>query len=231
MMLPLTMKRHWPGIISITLPSRLRRKMLTDSVTSLRGNAAKPELLEFLVAADPDDPGTVQTARDLGFNVIWTAPQRYGYGGSARYYAKLLQACHGEWILPTWGDDGLMQTERWDDIVRDQPPATVIFVTGNYPGRHLGTSFPIVHRAILQATRRIPDLPALDNWFWHVAQMSGRLIYPNPEINVLQDRYDATGNNNDLTYREGRSGYRDAEYFSPPYERLREQDAAAIRAW
>jgi hypothetical protein len=212
-----------PGVISVTLPSRRRPRMLAASVMSLRGCAVEPDLLEFLVACDPDDPGTGRLARRLGA-AVWQAPQRFGYAESARYYAALLERASGEWCLPTWGDDGLMRTPGWDAIVRAQRPS-VLWVDGNVGGL---TCFPIVHMDVLAALGRLCPLPALDSWFEYVARDAGILVRPDPPIYVLQDRFDLTGRNGDETYREGRAGYRQDEFADARHTAWRAEDAAVL---
>jgi hypothetical protein len=215
-----------PGVISVTLPSRRRPEMLAASVASLRERAARPELLEILVAHDPDDQQTAQTARALDADVVWAAPERYGYAGLAHYYAGLLDQATGEWCLPTWGDDGLMQTQDWDSIVRAQPACSVIFPGDNHPN---WVCFPIVHMDVFCVLGRLCPLPATDSWYEYVARDAG-IAVGVPEIFVLQDRFDLTGHNNDETYQESRSGIRGAEFWSEPYVSWRAQDAAALRA-
>lgn len=214
-----------PGLISITLPSRGRPDMLAASIGSLRERAQRPELLEVLVAHDRDDPATAAAAHELGAAVVWEAPRRFGYADSALYYAALLERARGEWCLPTWGDDGLMRTRGWDEIVRRQRPGSVLWVDGNVPGL---TCFPIVHMDVFAVLGRLCPLPALDTWYEYVGRDAGALVRPEPRIYVLQDRFDLTGNNNDTTYQEGRSGYRAREFFSPETEELRHEDARAL---
>jgi hypothetical protein len=214
-----------PGVISVTLPSRGRPGMLAASIGSLRERAHRPDLLEILVAHDPDDQETAQAALDLGADVVWEAPKRYGYADSACYYAELIQQARGEWCLPTWGDDGLMRTRGWDDIVRRQPQGSVLWVAGNVRGL---TCYPIVHMDVFAVLGRLCPLPALDTWYELVGQQATALVHPDPRIYVLQDRFDLTGKNNDITYQEGRSGYRAPEFFSPAYTELRSEDAAVL---
>jgi len=228
-MLPLSVRpaaERRPGVIAVTLPSRRRREMLTASVASLRDTAARPDLLEFLVAYDPDDEETPQTAADLGLDVAWQAPERYGYHGLANYYAALVSQVTGEWCLPTWGDDALMQTPGWDDIVRAQPRCSVVCPEDNYPG---WVCFPVVHMGVFAVLRRFCPLPATDSWYEFVGRDAGIAVRPQPGIFVLQDRFDLTGNNDDETYRESRSGYRTAEFYAEPYVTWRAEDAEMLR--
>lgn len=232
-MIPLTVRpaeERRAGVISVTVPSRGRREMLTASIGSLREHAARPELLEIMVAYDPDDPDTAQTARELGADLVWEAPERFGFAGQVRYYAALLERATGEWCWPTWSDDAVMTTPGWDDIVRAQPPGSVIFVDGNWPG---GTCFPVLHMDVLTAVGRLCPLPTLDTWFQDAGREAGILVQPG--IYVRQDRPDLNGLNDDQTHREGGGAWRslylgyDQPYFWEPYVTWRVEDAAAMR--
>jgi hypothetical protein len=197
--------------------------MLTGSIASLLDHAARPGLLNILVAHDPDDPETATAASQAGADTIWAAPYRYGYAESARYHAALLGLAAGEWAMTPWNDDAYMQTEGWDDIVRAQPAGSVIWTDGNIPGL---TCFPVVHMDVLAALGRLCPLPAVDTWFQDVGLAAG--ILTRPGIYVHQDRFDLTGRNGDDTYREGRAGIRCAEFYSEPYTTWRAQDAARL---
>lgn len=201
--------------------------MLAASIGSLRAHASRPELLEILVAHDPDDLQTAQTASELGIDVIWQAPQRYGYPGLAHYYAGLVNQVTGEWCLPTWGDDALMQTADWDEIVRAQPAGSIVIPRDNHPD---WVCFPIVHMDVFCVLGRFCPLPATDTWYDYVARDAGIRV-DVPEIFVLQDRFDLTGNNNDVTYQESRSGYRSAEFYTEPCTSWRAQDTETLRAY
>lgn len=228
-MIPLRLGEHRPGVISACLPSRGRTAKLSASVTSLRETAAHPELLEILIAYDPDDPATGAAAEQLQAGLAWQAPERYGFTRQARYYAALLERAAGEWLLPTWSDDGLMRTQGWDDLLRAQPAGSVAYLDGNYPDL---TCFPAVHADALAAIGRLSPLPSLDTWFEYAGRDAGVLVRPG--IYVHQDRPDLTGCAPDQTYREGGGAWRAAgsgggAFHQPPYTTWRAQDAAALR--
>jgi len=219
-----------PGVVSVLLPTRYRSAMLRTSLTSLVDTCARPDLLEILVARDPDDEQTVRTtaqlAADLGSIVhLWTAPERYGYRHSSHYYAALIERARGEWMLPTWGDDGIMTTSGWDDQLRALPADTVAWLDGNISGM---TCFPAVHRGVLDVVGRICELPAQDTHWEYVAHDAGVLVKPDPGIYVLQDRFDITGRNNDALYRESRFGYAPTEFHDEEHQRLRAEDARKL---
>jgi predicted O-methyltransferase YrrM len=223
--------RRRSGVISVTVPSRGRVIKLSDSIRSLRDTADRPELLEILVAYDPDNPGTGHAARDLGADVIWEAPERYGYARSAHYWAELMNRSSGEWILATWSDDAIMKTTGWDDKLRAQPAGSIAFLDGNYPGL---TCFPALHADALGAIGRVAPLPALDTWFEYAGRDSGVLSYPG--IYVHQDRPDLTGCAPDTTHSEGGGAWRagaggtvNQPFYQQPYATWRYQDTQAVR--
>lgn len=206
--------------------------MLALSVRSLYETAADPDSIELLVAHDPDDPETGRAAAELGAVSIWQAPRRYGYAGSANYWAALLQMAQGEWCLPTWSDDAIMITRGWDTLLRSQPPGTIAYVDGNYPGE---TCFPAVHTDALEAIGRLCPLPAIDTWFWHVGRAAHALVHPG--IYVQQNRADLNGMNDDETHREGGGAWVAQNYghgqpfYREPYLTWRAEDAERLRAY
>lgn len=223
--------RRRSGVISVTVPSRGRAAKLTASIESLRETANHPELIEVLVAHDPDDLDTAAVAFQLHADKIWRAPERYGYARSAYYWAELASLSTGEWVLPTWSDDATMITEGWDDLLRAQPPGTVAYVDGNYPGL---TCFPAVHADALGTVGRLCPLPALDTWWEYTARDAEVLVTPG--IYVHQDRPDLTGTTPDRTYAEGGGAWRAGPggtpyqaFYQQPYASWREQDTAALK--
>jgi hypothetical protein len=212
-----------PGLISVVLPSRRRPEMLAAAVGSLCGTAAHPDLMEVLVAYDPDDQPTGQQARALGA-AAWEAPQRYGWHGNHLYFGHLFGMVAGEWLLP-WGDDGRMLTEGWDRIVRDAPPGVLHHRGGAYGCN----TFPIVHRSVLDAIGRYVPSPHQDTWLTNVAAQANCLHHVG--IEVLEDRPDLTGSAPDATWQEGSiHQYRTAEYNTPEMAAERAADARRIAA-
>jgi hypothetical protein len=210
-----------PGVISILCPSRRRPVKLTDSIASLRDTATRPDLIEVLVAYDPDDPETRTTADVIGADVIWESPERYGHAGCAHYYAALLDRCHGEWMNP-WNDDAFMKTEGWDDIVRAHPPS-VLYVNGNAGDCNC---FPFVHLDLFHTLGRFTDHPAIDTWYDEVGLQAA--CWWRTPIYVFQDRPDLSPCEPDETYLEGREGSRSAEFFRSPYTELRAEDVDTL---
>lgn len=212
------------GRISVVLPSRKRPEMLAKSLHSLDDHlSGSISDVEILVAYDPDDLETVFAVNHSNFPNAhtWRSPGRYGYGGIANYYVPLLEMASGEWVL-LWGDDAMMQTRGWDQIVRESPPS-VLYTKGGFKEMNC---FPIVHMDIFEAIGRFTGLPAVDTWYDEVGRWSGR--WTETEIEILQDRPDLTGKTPDATYAEGRSGYRTNEYYNPYWTMMRKGDARSV---
>jgi predicted O-methyltransferase YrrM len=124
-----------------------------------------------------------------------------------------------------------MKTPGWDDMLRAQPPGSVAFLDGNYPGL---TCFPAVHADALGAIGRLAPLPALDTWFEYAGRNAGVLVHPG--IYVHQDRPDLTGCEPDQTHIEGGGAWRagaggtiQQEFYQPLYTMWRVEDTAALR--
>lgn len=213
--------------IAVLLPSRGRVASLIDSVASLVNQAGRPDLIEILVAADPDDEPTSTYARKMPRTSCWIAPQRYGYGGLHHYFnglTDLVISKHPRGVGPgwflLWNDDARMLTENWDHILRAQPwplphrpdlgtLVADLWVDGHSPDL---CTFPAVRRWAVQAVGSFSPVTChCDTWWQDIGRALG-MIRPVP-IKVDHQRYDLTGHHNDLTYREGQSQYRSAEFY------------------
>lgn len=230
-MIPLQVQpadKRIPGRISVILPSRGRAEMLAASLKSLYDNLGEPvesPNIEVFVAVDPDDNGyTFRSVYRSDFDYVgyWQSMGRYGYGGIANYYVPLLEMARGEWVL-LWGDDALMRTKGWDEIIRESPVSSVLYTKGNPDGHNC---FPIVHMDIFEALGRFTGLPAVDTWYDEVGRWSGRWV--ETDIEIFQDRPDLTGKKPDATYTEGRTGYRTQEYYNPYWTMMRKEDARTV---
>ncbi len=201
-------------MITALLPSRGRPEALAASIQSLRKKALRPDQVEILVAADPDDQATATTAFGLGCP-CWIAPVRYGYSRLNLYFDELTKLAGGEWLM-LWNDDARMETFGWDAVVaapRTEPPIHVLdlWVDGHSPDL---CTFPVISREIYQAAGGYsPHTCHCDTWWQDIGRALG-VIAPVP-IRVDHQRADLTGQHNDTTYHEGLAGYRSAEFYGP----------------
>lgn len=201
--------------ISVLLPSRGRPGSLIQSAHSLVERAARPDLIEIMVAADPDDEPTAQCARELGIP-CWIAPERYGYHKLNVYFNALCELTGGKWVL-LWNDDARMLTDGWDRVIVEQEQMLTkrvmvcdLWVDGHSP--HLCT-FPVVRREAIAAIGGVfsPLTCHCDTWWQDIGRATGT-IQPVP-VKVDHQRADLTGLHNDQTYRDGQEGYRSREFY------------------
>lgn len=186
------------GKISVLFPSRGRPESLIAAVNSLRHNASSPAAVEILVAADPDDPATVEAAK-VAKAWWWTAPERYGYARLHEYYNRLAAEAHGDWLL-LWNDDATMLTQGWDQVIAAQDPAILWLGANHAPGACM---FPAWPKAWTDATGHVSLSPHNDTWLQWLGQSLG-LIRKIP-VEMRHDRADVTGGHDDATYAEGRA--------------------------
>lgn len=213
-----------PGMISVVWPSRQRVQMASAALASLKRTARVPALVEYGVAYDADDPDTGKWAADNGLFAA-EFPERLGWAGHNEYSAALFERAHGEWIL-SWGDDGIMLSAGWDMWIRRSPPG-VCYLEGHPTGHNV---FPAVHRSVLEAIGTVLPSPHQDTWLTEVAHMAG-CLYRLPQVRIMEDRFDLTGNNRDEVWEQGSvNAYRRAEYLSSPMAQLRAGHAERVKA-
>ncbi len=206
-------------MISVLLPSRGRPEALAASIQSLREKARRPDQVEILVAADPDDQATATAAFELGCP-CWVAPVRYGYSRLNLYFNELARLAGGSWLV-LWNDDARMETQGWDEIINVLggsylPSGAKIHVCDLWVDGHSPDlcTFPVISRAIYQAAGGYsPHTCHCDTWWQDIGRALG-VIKPIP-VRVDHQRADLTGGHNDTTYHEGLAGYRSAEFYGP----------------
>lgn len=209
-------------LVSVLLPSRGRPTALAGTINRLLDLADRPDGVQILVAADPDDPGTC--GADLPRQAtVWTAPERYGYPRLHEYVNRLATQADGGWLM-LWNDDARILTEGWDTIIGAQPPG-VLWPRSN----DIATcnTFPIWPRAWTDHLGHVSLSPHCDSWIQFLGQSLGR--HDRVDVEILHDRADLTGGHDDQTRAESLAGYRTADYGSPAMEAARAADVAALR--
>lgn len=189
--------------ISVLLPTRGRRDCLRTSLVTLARQARCPQDIEILLAFDNDDGDTSQWFLDnvspeldeLG--VSWTIYQypRLGYLRLNEYVNSLARRAQGRWLM-FWGDDAVMISEGWDDQIRAVPDFRVLRMPTHRS--HPYAIFPIVPRAWFETLGHISAHQLTDSYVSQIAYILD--IMHNIDVEVIHDRFDITGNNNDETY-------------------------------
>jgi hypothetical protein len=221
--------------ISILLPTRGRQQALRTSISSLLDNADNPDSLEILLAFDRDDPESSDYFQndiapiidDAGaWYTVWQF-ERLGYIRLNEYVNYLAGQSQAHWLM-FWGDDAVMRSRSWDQRIREVLDFRVLRIPTH--NQHPYAIFPIVPRAWYQTLGHVSAHQLTDTWVSQIAYLLG--IMRNIDVEVIHDRFDITGNNNDETYKnrpmlEGnRTDPRDFNH--PQWARRRQQDCKRL---
>jgi hypothetical protein len=192
--------------ISILLPTRGRPEVALKSLQGLVELADKPQEIEFLLAIDEDDEASAEYFIEKaipwfeGKNVDCTIYQvpRWGYLQLHMYNNYLGEMSNGSWIV-FWNDDAVMQTQGWDkEILKHTGEFKLLaFDTHNL---HPYSIFPILPRDWIILFEKLSEHQQTDAWVSQIAYLAD--CYKRIPVEVLHDRADLTGNNNDQTYQE-----------------------------
>ena len=187
--------------ITILLPSRGRTTILESSIQSLVDHADDPGSIQFILGFDNDDTESSQyfveviapQLEKIGSKYLVLGFDPIGYENLHKYLNMM--AKHGQapwWVF--WNDDAVMLDDHWDTTIASQGDRFCIqaFDTHNL---HPYSIFPIVPRKWYELLGYISPHPTQDGWVSQQAYMLD--IYLRIPVNVLHDRFDLTGNNND----------------------------------
>jgi hypothetical protein len=194
--------------LSILLPTRGRTTTLKTSINSLIDLADNPAQLEFRLGFDDDDQASVDyfiknilpdlETRSIQYHVLGFPP--LGYGRLNQYVNQLARDAQGKWLI-FWNDDAVMQSTGWDTEILSHTGKFVVqaFDTHNL---HPYSIFPIVPREWFEVLGFLSEHPLNDAYISQIAWLLD--IMQRIPVQVLHDRADLTGNNNDSTYQQRR---------------------------
>lgn len=191
--------------ISILLPTRGRAEMLERSVKSVVELADNPQNLQLMFGFDNNDAVGV-----AHFNEVvqpWLEQQKVSYTALGfepmgyirlnEYVNELARRSDAQWLV-FWNDDAVMETKGWDtEITKHNGEFKLLaFHTHN---DHPYSIFPIVPREWLDLLGYLSPHQISDAWLSQQAYMLD--IWERIAVDVLHDRHDLTGNNNDETFQ------------------------------
>ena len=184
--------------ISILLLTRKRLDLLKKSVQSLINNARQPDKLQFLFAVDEDDNKTFLYLKQSKYpNQLALQFKPIGYENLHKYNNTLAGYATGKWIM-FFNDDALMCTKNWDDKIMDFEDEFCLLRFKEQTG-HPYSIFPCFPQKWFYLLDHISLHGQNDAWLSEIAYMLN--IMRDVDINVIHDRADITGNNNDETFR------------------------------
>ena len=190
--------------IAILLPTRGRAEMLEKSIQSLVTLARDPNRVQLMFGFDNDDDvgmkhfvNVVQPwldQQDVSYTAMKFEPM--GYIRLNQYVNALALASDAHWLV-FWNDDAVMQTQDWDDQIMAWQGEFKLLAFDTHH-RHPYSIFPIVPRAWLDLLGYLSPHQISDAWLSQQAYLLD--IMQRTDIQVLHDRHDLTGNNNDETF-------------------------------
>ena len=190
--------------LSVLLPTRGRTDALKRSLLSLASLAQRPEAIELLLAFDEDDTESATWCREnilpeldaIGIGYSLFEYPRLGYIRLNEYVNSLAQHSEGRWLM-FWGDDAVMLTQGWDVKITEVQDFRVLRIPTH--NKHPYAIFPILPKAWVDLFGYVSAHQLSDSWVSQIAYMLD--IVQNIDVEVVHDRFDITGNNNDDTYK------------------------------
>jgi hypothetical protein len=191
--------------IAILLPTRGRADMLERSVKSVIELAENPSRVQLMFGFDNDDPVGIKyfveelqpwlDQQSANYTAIKFAP--LGYIRLNEYVNELARKSDARWLV-FWNDDAVMETQGWDTEImkHDGEFKLLAFHTHN---DHPYSIFPIVPRKWLDLLGYLSPHQISDAWLSQQAYMLD--VWQRIPVDVLHDRHDLTGNNNDTTFQ------------------------------
>ena len=211
------------GKVSVLLPTRKRFDMFVKSVNSLFDTCDNIDNFEILIAMDLDDIDTITQIKEFISdkpNIKLILFKRQYYRGLHNYYNGLSNESTGTSLL-LWNDDALMRSKNWDiEVLKYHEKFCVLSPmvdTMEKYWRTQGVLFPIIPKKWYDLTGSWSEVPACDSWI-DVTSKRLKLLVNVESIVISHDRNDITGNNNDITYQEGRQDVTSPSFHVPQPE-------------
>jgi hypothetical protein len=193
------------SVISIILPTRGRTSgALQASIKSLLETAHDPSRIEIMLGVDDDDRDTIEWVNNEAadfvkpYNCACKAKvfKPLGYTKLNIYVNLLAHASSGQWLF-LWNDDALMQTQDWDKVVRSYDGQFKLLAPKDNHD-HPFAIFPLIPTDWFVLCDAWSINAQNDTWVSVIAKMCG--IFERIDIEILHDRADMTGGNDDETF-------------------------------
>lgn len=194
------------SVISVLLPTRGRRDVLKTSIESLVNKANQPSRLEILFGIDEDDEGLSDYIKEElapffnkhSIEARASVFKPLGYENLHIYVNTLAGAATGEWLF-FWNDDCLMDSQGWDDVIREHDGEFKLLAPKDNHDGHPYAILPIIPKDWFILMGHLSQNAQNDAWLSHIAYMLD--IFERIDFNFTHDRADITGNNDDETFK------------------------------
>lgn len=193
-------------IISVLLPTRGRKEVLKKSLETLITKATVTKRVEIILGLDDDDVEVKQYIedevapflRDHEIECRANIFQPLGYENLHTYVNTLANSATGEWLF-FWNDDALMLTDGWDEVIDSYNGQFKLLGPKDNHNGHPYAILPIVPKDWFRLMDHLSQNAQNDAWLSHVAYMLD--IFERIDVEILHDRADLTGNNDDETFQ------------------------------
>ena len=195
-------------LVTVMLPTRNRTQLTHRSIKSLLDLADNPAQVEISIAYDEDD----MVSNEFFCSAAWqkfldeySAPSQlhctpsWGYIELHNYYNLLAEKANGQWLL-LWNDDAVMLKPGWDTIVAENRDfmGMLHMHSQGFPDNQ--TLFPFIPRTWIDIFGTLSLCNLNDSWIQDICHLADAVC--SLPIEVLHDRFDITGNNQDSTFLE-----------------------------
>ena len=194
--------------ISVLLATRGRPEMLDKSIDSLLSNISNTDNIEIMLGIDNDDQATLDFVQDEEFqtkmqdtyNVDVQAVlfDRLGYKNLHQYMNTLWGQASGEWLM-LWNDDAIMDSKDWDLEIGKFDDQFALLKFNQVNHSHPYALFPVIPTDWCRLIGNFSLNSQNDAWLNLIAKPLG--IIKDIPVDVVHDRFDLTGNNDDEIFR------------------------------
>jgi len=133
--------------------------------------------------------------RDINYTAMSFEP--LGYTRLNEYVNALAQESDADWVF-FWNDDAYVETAGWDTVIEGHTGEFKLLAVHTH-NDHPYSIFPIVPRAWLDHMGHLSPHQISDAWLSQQAYLLD--IWERIPVNVVHDRHDLTGNNDDATFQ------------------------------
>lgn len=224
--------------ISILVPTRARTDALSRSVFSLFDLANNPKQVELVIGIDRDDEIGINHYKNVikpelesrGVKTTALLFEPLTYLNLNVYFNTLAEKSSGDWLI-AWCDDGIMQTQGWDDRINEYTGEFKLLKVHTH-NEHPWSIFPIVPRDWYELMGHLSRHQLIDTWTSMIAYFLN--IMQIIEVDVLHDRSDLTGNNDDSNFNSENKRYLEGnpsdprDFYHPSFVNQRLADTETI---
>lgn len=162
-------RRGTGPLVSAMIPSRGRPERLEKALWSLLTTSKDVDCIEILVAADDDDPATIDVGKPYG--KVVTSPRGNGYADMHLRINAMAKDATGDWLM-LLNDDVEMVTQGWDERLLNTaayPPWFGVDDVCHFSlevegGDPLDYGFPVVRRKAVEILGRYSPYALADTW-------------------------------------------------------------------